>query len=168
MATAITKSNLFSEPRNNIVDIISANLTDPVSSSSQFRKWIYSREPDIKSAGFKGFPIVIINASELDKLKAQRTVDRKSNKVDWTIEMEVISSDRGNGKQAGRGLEYLDSVSDQLVQVLGDTTNLDTLRENLIHNLTFSASGVDTESLADELVFRRTFILNFDTKIQTS
>lgn len=168
MANSITKSNLFSEARNNIVDLISANVSDPITSASEFRKWIYAREPDMKSAGFKGFPIIIIHPSELEINNRAKSLDRKSKMISWTVEIEVVSSDRGNGTNGGKGLSHMDSISNSIVEVLNDTTNLDTLRNNRIHNLTFAASGVLTESLADELVYRRSFIVNIETKIQTS
>jgi len=168
MANLITKSNLFSEARNNIVDIVSANVSDPISSASEFRKWIYAREPDIKSAGFKGFPIIIIHPSELGIDENRKSLDLKSKQVNWTIEIEIVSSDRGNGSNGGKGLSHMDSISNSIMEVLNDKTNLNTLRSNRLHKLTFSTSGVITESLADELVYRRSFILSMMAKFQTS
>lgn len=168
MATTITKSNLFSEARNNIVDIVKANVSDPISSSSEYRKWIYSREPDFKDAGFKGFPVIIIYPSEVDIPTDRKSLDLKSKWVNWTIEVEVISSDRGNGSGGGNGLSHMDSISNSILEVLNDKTNLNTLISNRLHNLTFSTSGVSTEPLADELVYRRTFIVNMNTKMQMS
>ena len=41
MATFVNKTNLFSEARNNVVDLIKTNIDDPTTSASEFKKRKY-------------------------------------------------------------------------------------------------------------------------------
>ncbi|KKM25258.1 hypothetical protein LCGC14_1596790 [marine sediment metagenome] len=64
MASQVTYTNLFSESRANVIALItSTNVPDPIISSAEYRKWIYSREPDVKASDFKGYPYIIVNPS---------------------------------------------------------------------------------------------------------
>lgn len=54
MAYAIvTKSNVLYQPRENIKTLLLTNLTDPTIQ-------IYSKFPNMKDTGFKGFPFIVL------------------------------------------------------------------------------------------------------------
>ena len=87
----VTYTKLFSESRTNVVSLISdfSNVADPITSSSEFRKWIYSREPDVKSADFGGYPFIIIHPADVDIDSENGTLDGKSKRTVWDIEIEI-------------------------------------------------------------------------------
>ena len=73
----VTYSNLFSESRNNVVTIVKSDVSDPTTSPSEYRKWIYSREPDTKSSDFSGYPFIIVHNSEVDFEREDSSGDGK-------------------------------------------------------------------------------------------
>lgn len=164
---AVTYQNLFSESRNNVVTIITSNVSDPIISSAEFRKWIYSREPDVKSSDFKGYPFIIIHPSEFEP-EDGGSLDGKSKFVFWTIEIEIVTSDRGYGSEDGKGLTHMDSISNSVIQQLLSITNRNTLSGA---NLKFSRpvpTSVVTEPIGEELTYRRSIIQTFKNRIQVS
>lgn len=171
MANQVIYSNLFSESRNNVTALItSSNVPDPTISSAEFRKWIYSREPDVKSNDFTGYPFIIVNPVDVDieKEKGKGSVDGKSKKVFWDIEIEIVTSDRGYGETDGKGLTHMDSVSNSLVQTFMDITNRQTLSNNSMKFANPQTTKVSTEVNHNELVYRRSILLSFESKIQVS
>ena len=168
MASQVTKSNLFSESRNNVVALITANVSDPITSSAEFRKWIYSREPDVKSEDFKGYPFIIIHLSEAIVLPERKSVDGKSKMVAWIIPVEIVASDRGYGKKDGQGATYVDSIGDSIMNVFNNMTNRNTLSNNSMKFSEPVSAGTSIEPIANELTYRRTIMLNFLPKIPVS
>jgi hypothetical protein len=169
-ATIVTYTNVFSEPWNNVYSLINnkSNVADPTTISTEYRKWIYSREPDVKSIDFKGYPYIIINSAEQDIGKDKRSVDGKSKEVSWTIFVEVVTSDRGYNNNDGKGSIHCDAISDNIFETFCDMTIRKTLQNN---NLYFSdpvANSMVVEPTNQELTYRRTFLLSFKTKMQVS
>ena len=169
MADQVTYENLFSESRANVVALItSTNVPDPTLSSAEFRKWIYSREPDVKSSDFKGYPYIIINPCDLDIESENGSLDGKSKFVYWDIEVEIVTSDRGYGEKDGKGLTHMDSISNSLIQTFMNITNRKTLSTNSMKFVNPTTTAVGTEVIDNELVYRRSMILSFKSKIQVS
>ena len=165
----VTYANLFSESRNNVVTLVSdtSNVSDPMGSPSQYRKWIYSREPDVKDSDFSGYPFIIVHSSDFDTDEGG-TVDGKSKRVHWIVEVEIVTSDRGYGKQDGQGLSQIDSISDSIMQTFLDSTKRVTLSNQSMKFSRPSSSGVTNEIIDDELVYRRSILLPFKSRIQVS
>lgn len=165
----VTKSNLLSEPWNNVYTLVKnvSNVADPVSSSAEFRKFVYSREPDVKASGFAGYPFVVVNPSIID-FEDLRSANMKSSFVNWAIEIEVVSSDRGMNDAEGQGSKYLDSISDDIVETFNNVTNRHTLKAFGLQFFKPNASGVSVEPLHNELVYRRSFLLTFRSRLQVS
>ncbi len=169
MADQVTYQNLFSESRNNVVALVTpTNVTDPTISSAEFRKWIYSREPDVKSADFKGYPFIVINPVDLDIEAEGGSLDGKSKFIYWDIEIEIVTSDRGYGEKDGKGLTYMDSISNSLIKTFMNITNRKTLSTNSMKFVNPTTTAVGTEVLDNELVYRRSIMLSFKSKIQVS
>jgi len=164
----VTYSNLVSKPRENIILLITAtNVPDPISSSTEFRKWIYSRVPDTKSIDFKGYPFIVVHPAEFDP-NERGSLDGKSRFVSWEIEIEIFASDRGYGSIDGKGLAHIDAISDDILKTLLDMTIRNALSGN---NLKFSRprpTSVTTEVLDDELIYRRSIIATFENRLQVS
>ncbi len=169
MADQVTYQNLFSESRNNVVALVtSTNVPDPTLSSAEFRKWIYSREPDIKSTDFKGYPFLVINPVDLDIEAEGGSLDGKSKFIYWDIEIEIVTSDRGYGEKDGKGLTYMDSISNSLIKTFMNITNRKTLSKNSMKFVNPTTTAVGTEVIDNELVYRRSIILSFKSRIQVS
>ena len=169
MADRVIYSNLFSEFRENILALISdtSNVSDPVSSSSEHRKFIYSRNPDIKDSNFKGYPYIIIHPSDVDTIDGG-SLDGASKFMDWSIEIDIVTSDRGYGKNDGLGLSHMDTLSNSIMTTLLNTTNRQTLRTNALFFGKPTTTAVVTEVNADELIYRRSIMVDFRSRIQIS
>ena len=167
MATNVTKDNLFSESRNNVVDLIKDNISDPITSSSEFRKFIYSRQPDVKSSDFSGYPYIIINPSDIF-MPEEGSVDTKSKMVTWTVEIEVFTTDRKYGNQEGKGLTHMDDLSDQIIAIFNSQSNRRILRNNGMAFATPTSTPVNNEVISNQLVYDRAFIYTFKSRKRVS
>ena len=169
MASQVTYTNLFSESRANVIALLtSTNVPDPTISSTEVRKWIYSREPDVKSTDFKGYPYLVVHPSDLDIEEEGGSLDGKSKFVYWDIEIEIITSDRGYGEKEGTGMTNMDTISNNLIKTLMNKTNRNTLSTNSMKFVNPTTMSVGTEVVANELVYRRSIMLSFKSKIQVS
>ena len=169
MANQVTYTKLFSESRNNVVALItSSNVSDPTLSAAEFRKWIYSREPDVKSSSFKGYPYLIVHPCDLDIEAEKGSLDGKSKFVYWDIEIEIITSDRGYGEKDGKGLTHMDTISNNLLKTFLNKTNRITLSTNSMKFMNPTTTAVGSEIIENELVYRRSLILSFKSRIQVS
>lgn len=164
----VTYTNLFSEARNNIVSLITSNVSDPVTSSSEFRKWIYSRLPDVKDSEFSGYPLIIVHPADVDIAMGGSTLDGKSKNVSWDVEIEIVTSDRGYGGNSGKGLTHMDSISDSLMQVFMDKSNRNTLTGYRMQMTEPTTTNVVTDVIADELIYRRSIMFSFSSRIHIS
>jgi len=169
-ADRVDYTNLFSESWNNIYQLIkdTSNVPDPISSSGQYRKWVYSREPDVKASDFGGYPFIIVYPSEFDQEQEGSSHDGKSKFLSWPIEIEVVTSDRGYGCKDGLGQSHLDTISNSIVQTLNDVTNRALLRRNGLYFVNPKSGGQSQDPLAKELVYRRSFMLALRGKMQVS
>ena len=167
----VTYTNLFSEARNNVVTLISnsSNVSDPITPTSVFRKWIYSREPDVKDASFEGYPFIIIHPVDFGTdEESNGSLDGKSKRVFWDVEIEIVTSDRGYGQKDGQGLTYMDSISNNIAQTLLNITNRNTLSNQSMKFVRPTTTAVSTEIVSNELVYRRSILLSFQSRIQVS
>ena len=168
MASQVIYSNLFSESRANVVALITTtNIPDSTISSTEFRKRIYSRFPDVKSSEFKGFPIIVVNHTDVD-ISQKGSVDGKSKFIDWSIEIEIFTSDRGYGSKSGTGATDMDTYSNSLVQTFMDKTNRNTLSTNSMKFSNATTSSVTSVVMKNERLFVRSIILEFRSRIQVS
>ena len=168
----VTYDKLFSEARANVVALLtSSNVPDPTITSSQFRKWIYSSEPDVKSSGFKGYPVLVVNHADVDILGEEDnrgSLDGKSKPVFWSIEIEVITSDRGYGSKDGQGAAQMDSISNNIMTTFNNKTNRTTLSNQSMKFSTPTTTAVTPDVIQNEKVFRRSILLPFKSRIQVS
>ncbi len=95
-------------------------------------------------------------------------MDRKSKFVYWDIEIEITTSDRGYGEKDGKGLTYMDTISNNLVKTFMDVTNRNTLSNNSMKFVNPTTTAVGTEVIDNELVYRRSIMISFKSRIQVS
>ena len=163
----VTYENLVSRPRLNVENLIKENVADPISVSTVFRKWVYSRVPDTKSTDFKGYPFIVVYPAGYDQEQGG-SMNGKSKFVSWEIEIEIFTSDRGYGSKDGQGLTHIDSISNAILRILSNMTHRNSLSDS---NMKFSrprTTSVSTEVLENELVYRRSIISGFKNRIQVS
>lgn len=166
----ITYENLMSEARVNLLALISNNnnVSDPIKSSAQHRKWIYSREPDVKSSDFKGYPYIILPPSDFSPEKEGGSLDMKSKAVIFDLEIEIVTSDRGYGSKDGQGMTHMDSISNAIMKTLLNKTNRLTLQSYGMFFSNPEPGPVDTETRNNELVYVRTIALEYGGRMQIS
>ena len=169
-AARITKSTLASKARDNLISILDnkSNVADPTTSSAEHRRWIYSREPDAKAANFAGYPYIIVHPTDLDVPNENRSCDMKSSKVYWTLDIDIVTSDRGYGEQDGQGLSHMDAISNDIFETVLDKTNRKTLQGYGMYSPTPLTSSVVPEVRHNERVFVRTISLEYSGKLQVS
>ena len=117
MASQLTYANLFSESWQNVYDLINSrsNIADPTTPSSQFRKMVYTREPDVKALDFKGYPYIVAHPTEVD-MEDGGSVDGKSKFITFSAVIDMVASDRGYGKQEGLGHTQMRAMSDDVFE----------------------------------------------------
>jgi hypothetical protein len=166
----VTYANMFSESRNNVVSLVSntSNVADPTTSTAEFRKWIYAREPDVKDINFKGFPYIIVHPSDVDIEEKGGSVDGKSKTVSWNIEVEIVTCDRGYGTKDGLGLSHMDTLSDSLLKTFLDKTNRSTLRTASMYFSAPVTTAVSDENFDNTKIYRRSIMLPFKGRMQVS
>jgi len=166
----VTYANLFSEPRNNVVTLISnsTNVSDPVSGSAESRKFIYSRFPDVKSADFAGYPFIVIRSTDIDTEIPMSSADGKSKIVNFDIDIEIYTSDRGYGYEDGRGLANMEAISNDVVETLMNITNRHTLKGYGLAFSTIEPTQISEQDLKNERLYKRIVPLTFQNKMQVS
>ncbi len=164
----VTYENLFSESRTNVVNLISANVSDPIISSAESRKWIYSRIPDTKAADFKGYPFIVVGPTNIDIEKEETSGDGKHKFITFDISLEVMSSDRGYGVNDGLGLSQIDSISNSIIKTFLNVTNRNSLALNSMEFIEPDTGPVETINQNNELVYRRVITLMFRSRMALS
>lgn len=167
----VTRSNIFSEPRNRIVALVDdiSNVADPVrGSTAEYRKWIYSRMPDVKALDFGGYPFIIVPGVGVDEPETGASLNGKSKFIDWDCEIEIFSSDRAYGHNNGKGEAYMDAISNDLWATFQDMTNRASLSSDSLKFAKITTTAVTTSIVHKERVYSRSMILSFRNRIRVS
>ena len=161
MANRVTYSNVFSQTWQNIYDILNStsNVADPLKISG--RKFVYTREPDVKNINFGTFPYIIVHPTGVQK-PAIKKLDMKGAKRGFSCEIEVVACDRGNGPADAQGNATCNALSDTVMQVLQDVTIRKALQANGLFNITVDAFGFVPEDAFSTKVYRRSILLTGD------
>lgn len=166
----VSYSTMFSGPRAALHTIIDnrSYVGDPLQvSTTSKRKMVYAREPDVKSIGFAGYPYIIVRPST--GRVSKRTANMKSGEAEFGAEIEVVSSDRGNGSSDGQGMAHMDAISDDIAE----TFNNATVRNSLRTSDGLALADLDSTDVGDEdvhstKVFRRSFFLQLKVRMAVS
>lgn len=169
MATsaALSRSNITSQGFWNFFNLINdrSKVVDPADASGK-RKFVYSHPPDF-GRGFKNYPVVVVEPLS-PEFSGIKTGNGKNKQTSGQIIIEVRSSDSYFNRSTvsdphGKGLTFLDAISDDIIETLEDVGNLDTLRGNNIGNVSIPSVSNDWISIDGELVYTRTFTVEFNT-----
>jgi len=167
--TKVIYSNLFSATRANVLALLtSSNVPNPTVGSAEYKKWIYSREPDVKATDFKGYPILIVGPAVFRSDPINQTADAKSKSVNFDVIIEVRTSDRGYGSKDGQGLTNMDSISDDILETFNDRTNRMALSQDTLAFCNLNVENVENIVIADELIYRREVVISFSNRMKIS
>ena len=155
----ITKTSLVNQSWSNVYNLINDNLSDPTGSVN--RKWIYSREPSMKSMDEEGYPIVIIWPLKLTQ--SNQSLNMVTRDLMWECEIEIRSTDRDKD-----GREYLSLVTDSLFDLFNDTTNKRLLLTYGMQMVNLNMEGNDYIDVAQEGIYLSRFTLSFRYRMDTS
>ena len=169
-AVTVTYSNLFSQSWQNVYDLINnkTNVVDPTTSSSEFRKWIYTREPDGKSLDFADFPFIVIYPGSVNSGVGRMSLKGNARMVTFRFDIDVITSDREFNNREGRGATDCDNLSDDIIQTLNNLTNRNTLSGNNLFNVDVEGGSPVIEPFKEVLTYRRTFSVSLSTRMKVS
>ena len=151
----ITRSNLATQPRENVVYIFENNIVGTVKGLIAHRKWIYSTVPNTQANNFSGYPLVVIPYPSLN-------VDDKTMK---NVKMMkgifncILYSDFKEDSSAD-GL-----VMNSVVTQFNLAANQDTLQQNGIKSVDIDFDESDKFLLQGDQVLQRLFRINFDVDI---
>ena len=162
-SAVLSQSSLFTQAWANVYNLISSNITNPI---PEVNKFIYKREPDVKAMDFGGYPLIIIFPVSIDI--GDRSVSYTSGYTKLECNIELRSSDRLNGKHNGRGAEYLDLLSDSLIDLFNDVSNQNQLRQYLMARPKIEVIDTSIIDAYSERIFVRRFRVTFDTRIVIS
>jgi hypothetical protein len=172
VATRINYSNILSQAWENIYDIVNnkSYVADPTTSSAEFRKWVYSRFPDVKANDFKGYPFIVIHPANVEFLDNANSLDNVSKMIEWSVDIDIYASDRQyNGRGLdGNGRAYVTAISDDIIQTFNTIAVRNTLKANNIQFAKVNSTGNDVDDLNNERIYVQSFTLTFRTKMNVT
>ena len=157
MAVQVTRTNLFSESRTNVVDLITANVSDPISGSSEYRKWVYSRYPDVKSNDFQGYPFIVLPETSLDNDDPiTLNQDFRNESLDYEIEIYADFNDES---------ARVSTLGDEVVYAILKSSNQDTLLSNGLAYPQVTSSPIEPVTIANKKVTGRLISISFSFEV---
>jgi hypothetical protein len=168
MASRVTYSTVFSQSWQNVYDVVNNRTYVPDPSGGTGRKFVYSREPDVKAISFAGFPYVVVNGSGATFDKKSQSLDRKRTNVSFSAQIDIVTCDRGFGASDGQGFSQLNTICDNIAKTFNDATVRRSLQANSLSFANVDASEVVVEEFHNTLVYRRTLIVTFQTRMAVS
>lgn len=145
-----------------------SNVVDPASGSAEVRKFIYSREPDVKETAFAGFPYIILHPVTTNTSVGSKRLNMNARALSWGFEIEIVSSDRERNNRSARGLQDSDSICEDVIQTLNDLTNRRSLQSAGLFSFTVEASTVSVEEFSNTLIYRRSVIVSCSSHLKVS
>lgn len=169
-AGAVTYSNLVSEPWQHIYELLNSrsNISDPTVGSAEYRKIVYARDPDVKSANFAGFPFIIVRPSTPNLDDGGKSLDMNSRFIAFGIDVEVVTCDREYNNRDGFGATDNDSLSNSVVKVLNNVSNRKTLQTNGLYDLKLEVTSVVVEERENTLIYRRVIVISMRSRLKVS
>lgn len=173
MATsaALDRTNLYTQSFWNFFNLINnrSNVIDPKDAQGG-RKFVYAHEPNL-GRGFDGYPLIFMNPANVVRDEMQ-TADDLNAQISGTAVIEIRSTDaffRDNtaADPHGKGLTWIDQISDDIIQTFNSQSNRNTLRENNIGFVRLTSGNVDYVPVNGETVYIREFTINFKCPLLT-
>lgn len=160
-------SNLVSQAWQNVYDVVNNRtyVNDPLrlSTSTEPRKWVYSRDPNVKAQGFGGYPFIVVGDPGL--IFGKRSVDRTTAMVTWEIEIEVVSSDLPSGENTERGASQNRTITDDIVAAFNSEAVKNIfLPFGMLFSVPENVDPAQAQVENNTLVYRRSIKLSFSSR----
>lgn len=153
----VDNTNVFSEPRDLIKNLINTNIVDPkTGTTNSRRRWFYRQIPDTTSHDFAGYPFIVISSGEGDS----NEVDLQGQTSDFEMELEVECFVEFNDTNA-----RVDSLSNSIYQTLNSFANKKTLASQNLHLVQVVAGPYDDEEIDRKKINTRKFTLTYTSTI---
>lgn len=151
----LTTTNLYSETRTIVKNLINSNVTDPkIGSTSSRRRWIYREFPDTTSRDFKGFPIIVLKSPDIND--EVLTLNQTFRDNLFTFEIEVYAEFNDANAR-------VDSISDQVANAI--LSNQDSLASSGLFNANFESSPFVSATEDGKQLSARLFRIEFSHEI---
>ena len=172
VSVAVTRTNLYTQVFLNVYNLLNdrSNVVDPLPrSQGRLRKFVYAREPSVDARGFDGYPLVVVNQPTIE-VATRRLGDDKNAEVTGEMMIEVRSTTaffrQGTSEDPhGKGLTFLNEISDDIMATLNSVANRNSLRANNIGFVKVESGSMDVFSVEAETVYVREMRLTFMTAL---
>lgn len=157
--------DLFSKPREVIVNLITKNIINPDTNKLFTLNSIYDRQPDLKSINFNDFPYIIVEFPQIDISTSDdfATQDMKIRRYEWDFDITVHATERATGINRNlKGGEFTAKIADQLIAMFD---NSDVRKHLQSHNLFFGKPDISSitpvNRISNTLVYEFSMSLTF-------
>lgn len=170
-SAALDRTNLHTQVFWNFYNLLNnrSNVVDPRSPESvKVRKFVHAHEPYL-GRGFDGYPFLIVNQPVVG-IGSVRLADDINAEVNGEFVVEVRSSDKAvedvtAEDSHGKGLKWLNEVTDDVIQTLNAVSNRNTLRSRNIGFVRTETGNVDFIEVEGETIYSREVRVLFRTAL---
>lgn len=163
--TAITTTTIYQQSWQSLRDIVHQNVTDPLTgTTSSGRKWIYALEPDFKSADFKGYPIIVVEAPDMDDSSYNLNREFRNNILKFKITL-YMKYDGYIGPAGSNPIVQIQKMSDELVNGIRTSTSITTFQNAGMHHPKIQSSPINDEDIHMQRVITRAFLIEFEVPL---
>lgn len=154
----ITTSNIYTESRTVLKNLIAANVTDPRTNQvNSRRRWIYREEVDTTSLTFEGYPILIIRTPDFeDELQ---DLQESLSDGQFTIQLGVFSEYNDANART-------DSISNDIYALFRNKTHQATLNAANMYEVKVTSSPQNEETKDGKLLSGRVFTIQFNSTLE--
>ena len=154
---AVSKTNLFTEPRDVIVSLLKTNVTDPnTNKKNSSRRWIYRLDMDSTSITFDAYPVIIV--APVDASNDALTLNNCTLDNDMIFEI-TIKAEFNDPKSR------TDTIANEVFDALTKETSLDTLETNNMFTPQLLSSTPAPETKDRKLLSTRLMRFTFNNTI---
>lgn len=154
----VTTSNLYSESRKVVKDLINQNVTDPVKGrKNSSRRWIYRQLPKTTSRDFTGYPIIVLPSG--DAIDGRAEIKSQLSDTQLIFNIQVLGEFNDESAR-------IDEISSEMYRLFIRPANIDILSKNNLFepDVTGSAFALQTED--GKLLVGRMFTLSLQTTME--
>lgn len=154
----VNTTNIFSEARTQISNLINSNVSDPkTGTTNSRRRWLYREFPDTTSRDFAGYPIIVIYSPELDESPEDLQGCTSNGEQTMAIEVYVEFNDTN---------ARVDEISNSVFSTLRSLTNKHELLKSNIDIININAGPFDSQVEDGKQLSTRRFLLEFESTLE--
>jgi hypothetical protein len=154
----VTISNLYSESREILKNLINTNITDPrTNRTNSNRKWIYRERPDISSFEFKDFPFIVLSSPDAIENIQDLFGSLSDTELPFSIEVYTKFNDE---------TARLDIISDAIYALFKTKTHIQALANNNLYRPIITSSPFQLLEDKNKQISGRVFEITFQTTME--